>query len=141
MADCSGYGIATEILMCVNGPVGNGNRADLLITISNTSGDDFKEELLTVEDWDGTSVTVDISSDLNDFDGFTTANCDLQSATLSVLPDGGGNSGKLIMKFVLANCGEAAESGLPQVFENCGGAGPHVISEISTFTLDTPFCV
>ena len=132
MPDCTGYGFGVDITLCVNGPVGNGNRADLTITLNNTVRDNFTETPVVRFNWDGRRLEVPLSLS----SGFNTADCTTREAKLTIIPDSGVNTGTLLLEFTLDDCSAAGGPSLPQVFENCGGAGPHVISEMSTYTLD-----
>lgn len=138
MADCSGYGIGARFTLCVDGPVGNGNKANLTIYVSNAGMNQFNTGTpIVVNNWDGSRVKVNLDSLVAG--GFDNANCDM-TTTLEVIPKGGTNGGTLKLEFLLTNCGPGG-SGDPQVFENCGGAGPHVISEMSTFSLEVVGCI
>lgn len=139
MADCSGYGIGVKFQLCVDGPVGNGKKANLIIYIDNAGRYSFDENTpIEVSNWDGSALKLDVTALVRY--GFDDANCSEMVATLSVIPDGGSDGGKLLLEFALNNCDEATNSYDPQVFENCGGPGPHLISEMSTFKLDGIAC-
>lgn len=138
MADCSGYGIGTRFTLCVDGPVGNGNKANLTIYITNAGRYQFfTGSPVLVNNWDGSRLKVNLDSLVAD--GLDNANCDM-TTTLEVIPTGGTNGGTLVLEFLMSNCAAATSSSGPQVFENCGGAGPHVISEMSTFSLESVGC-
>ncbi|GHA18752.1 hypothetical protein GCM10008090_30450 [Arenicella chitinivorans] len=138
MADCSGYGIGVRFFLCVDGAVGNGKKANLTISISNQGRYSYDTSSpITVPNWDGSALSVNLDNLLTY--GFSNANCDIKT-TLKIKPDGGSNSGTLLLEHVLTNCGPATTSYYPQVFENCGGVGPHVISEMSTFSLEFVGC-
>ncbi len=135
MADCSGYGIGTRFTLCVDGPVGNGKRANLTILIDDAGRYQFNTDTpIVVSNWDGSALKINLDSKLSD--GLNLADCDV-TANLKVTPKGGTNGGTLLLEFVMSNC---LNSGYPQIFENCGGAGPHVISEMSTFSLESAAC-
>ena len=140
MPDCSGYGIAAQIDLCVDGPVGLGQRANLTVTIRNTTMGNFMNPApsVMVSDWDGSEVKLDITSFLSN--GLNTANC-TTTASLTITPDDGTNTGTMLLEYVFTDCMPQPGSDFEaRVFENCGGAGPHVVSEMMMFTLDGMAC-
>lgn len=146
MSDCTGYGVRTLIDLCVSGPVGDNNTATLQIRISDVGGGQTFNggAIVLVPDWDGRRRKVDVTGTLNlaeDY-SFPGANCDL-TAFLTIIPSGQGASGTLLLEFVFANCAPNANGvsrNGPDVFNLCGGAGPHIVSEMSTFTLSEGSC-
>lgn len=134
MPDCSGYGFGVDISLCVNGPVGGGSNATLFITMTNTFRSNFDSSTIN-RNWDGSRTKFIFSGDELDFYGFNSVNCTTKEFALTIIPDAKANTGKLLLEFTLEGC-SAAGFDKPQVFENCGGAGPFVISEMSTYVLD-----
>jgi hypothetical protein len=141
MADCSGYGFGATIQLCVSGPVGNGNKANLQISFDNTGNFNFDEsEVITVSNWDGKEVVADITPALVTFSaGYSSSNCTV-TAQVTVTPTKD-NMGTILVEFMFTDCGPTAQTYNAEVFENCGGVGPHTISEMSTFTLDGLACM
>ena len=48
--------------------------------------------------------------------------------------------GEVEIKYVLSNCAPVTTTFPARVYENCGGAGPHVISETRVFSLEVTGC-
>ena len=142
MPDCSGYGFGVEITLCVDGPVGDGNEANLTILFSNAAGIsapstfDFDPIMTT---WDGSVLEVDLTDKIDN--GFAFANCATKLAKLTIIPDNGPTQGQLLIEITLSDCGAAPNNfSYPQVLENCGNAGPHIISAMSTYNVDQDAC-
>ena len=137
MPDCSGYGFGQGISLCVNGAVGNGSIADLFITFSSTTSESpIGAGELMEPNWNGKQIEIDITDNMVFHHGFAVADCTIISAKLTIIPDGGTNTGTLLIEFTFDQCVASTEDYHAQIFENCGGAGPHVISEMATYTLD-----
>lgn len=136
MTDCTGYGFGNQINLCLKGAVGNGNTADLDIQIDNTGRSNFDDsQTVTVSDWDGNKVVVDLTSILG-FYGFNDSLCTV-NARLTITPDTS-TSGTMLLEFKLTNC---VSGGSPNAYVECGGAGPHIISEMSTFDFSGSACI
>ena len=144
MSDCSGYGIFADVAICVDGPVGKGAKADLNIELSNptnTYAFNPSSIYLYFPDWDGSEIIIDLLERNYLSSGLNTANCTVDSATLRISPDNGGsNMGEVEIQYVLSDCAPISSNFPARVFENCGGAGPHVISETRVFTLQFTGC-
>ncbi|MCP3951992.1 MAG: hypothetical protein GY697_07205 [Desulfobacterales bacterium] len=139
MTDCTGYGFSSQMNLCLRGPVGKGHKANLDIKTGNASGWEFNGDTITVPDWDGRKVEVDLTSALTG-SGLSGAICDVE-ARLTITPDSKNTySGTMLLEFIFTNCVDD-NSNDPNVYEECGGAGPHIVSEMSTFTLDGIACI
>lgn len=138
MPDCSGYGFEMGISLCVDSAVGNGEIADLTVTFTDINFVDapIQQGDVGVSNWDGNRLELDITDRIREFHGFGLTNCGVITASLTIIPDGGTNTGTLLIEFTFDQCAANAEDYYAQIFENCGGAGPHVISEMATYTLD-----
>ncbi|GHA18736.1 hypothetical protein GCM10008090_30430 [Arenicella chitinivorans] len=140
MPDCSGYGFGLEINMCVDGEVGAGNYAQVTFSINETLNTNFHTDSIT-RSWDGSRTVFDVTSEMSSYGGYGSANCTTKAARITIIPDANTNTGTLLIEFELDGCGAAPSSYSPQVVENCGGIGPYIISEMTTYTLDQPACV
>ena len=142
MPDCSGYGFGVDIRLCVNDAVGNGKSANLLVAFLDTTAGESPITAGGVEvlGWNGNRLELDITPHIVSHHGFAVADCNVKSAKLTVTPDGGSNTGTLLIEFTFDQCVASTEDFHPQIFENCGGAGPHVISEMGTYVLDQAAC-
>jgi hypothetical protein len=138
MPDCSGYGFGINITVCVNGQVGDGNSATVSFVISETLNSNFSSTTIN-RGWNGSRTVYDVSSELSS-QGYSAANCTTKKARITIIPDANKITGKLLIEFELDGCGPASQSYDPQVMENCGGTGPFIISEMTTYTLDQVAC-
>jgi len=165
MSNCTGYTFSSFINLCADGPVGDGNTANLDVQVSVNQIDGGRVNT-TVADWDGTEVVVD----LTDFVGtgnfsiaffspsFFEDTCDVDSAQLTISPDStDAATGILKLDIVISNCSgrqtttpsatttSAPEADIiaevttveptPTIDENCGSSGPHTITEMMAFSL------
>ena len=146
MSDCTGYGINQQIYLSTDGGVGNGATANLTIRIENGVSpfyvDNFDtSKTVVVNNWDGSDITVDVTSLLieDGYYSFVGASCDLE-ARLTIMSRGDNRYGTMLLEFIFTNCvSDFGTYGVAQVFDNCGGAGPHVVSQMQNFYLeDTP---
>lgn len=143
MTDCSGYGFSDAVSVCTSGPVGGGNTATLTMDINSSgSNTNFNNQQITIPAWDGSNISVDVTSLLTSDSGFSSANCTSVSANLSLLSQGDGRQGYVLIEYTLDGCSAAQQNYYPQVSENCGGTGPHVISQMqSIYFGDSVICV
>ena len=143
MPDCTGYqgGYTESFTLCVDGPVGNGATANLSIISAGPFGGPmipaiYPEGLLvaSVPNWDGSDVSA--NGDLSLIAAgprFAGSQCDVSSLVFTVSPDPGSTSGTLSIAITIDNCVEPA-------LTSCGGPGPHVVTAMSSFSLDGPGC-
>lgn len=162
--NCTGYNFFPSIRLCTTGPVGDGQTADLFVDV-------FSDVVLaslsteTVQAWDGAEVVVDFTSAVGTsfFAAFSEnfdSSCEITSAQLTITPDStDGTTGLLTLEIVINGCEDlnattttsspgttagptSTPAPLVTVFENCGGAGPHTITEMTAFDLSgSAFCV
>jgi len=164
MSNCTGYTFNSFIDLCADGPVGDGNTAnlDVQVSVNQISG---RSANTRVADWDGTEVVVD----LTDFVGtdnfsieffspsFFEDTCDVDSAQLTISPDStDAATGILKLDIVISNCSgrqtttpsatttsapaaaiilATTSAPTPTIDENCGSSGPHTITEMMAFSL------
>jgi len=163
MSNCTGYTFSSFINLCADGPVGDGNTAnlDIQVFVDQIDGDEVNT---TVTDWDGTEVVVDLTNFVGTGNfsieffspSFFQDTCDVDSAQLTISPDStDGSTGILKLDIVISNCvgrqtttpsatttsAPAAaivattSAPTPTIDENCGSSGPHTITEMMAFSL------
>lgn len=153
MSNCTGYSFDVSINLCAQDPLGDGGSSDLNLNISTG----FMWGSTVIPAWDGKELVIDLIADPNitvvDFNT-DDDRCDVEGAVITLIPDDvNTNTGMALLEITVNNCDGPPMTTSPilgaststtttpapdqYVDENCGGSGPHVLSEMIPITLDT----
>lgn len=121
------FNLDAEVVVCVDGPVGGGNTANLDVFVQ--SGDfNADDPVGSTSNWDGSTVTY--TGWLSSFDGCSPVSSMLTVTLVST------NEVEVTIQMVVNSCSTASD-----VYAACGDAGPHTFTDSRTVTMTGTPCI